>query len=125
MDYQKPAEGILVQNDYGDSKYYRIVCNCHDSTHDITLEVEADETGVSVNHYVNVKTDWWTSPTKFYWLNAFLHRVKLTYYVWIKGYLEYEASTMLTKQQAFNYAYTLNQAIKDVEEFQKKSRKKS
>jgi hypothetical protein len=37
-----------------------------------------------------------------------------------KGYLEQEVEIALTKQQALNYAYTLKQAIQDVEDFRDK-----
>jgi len=123
MDYQKPAEGILLQKDFGDSKFYRIPCDCGNTEDDIILEVESDETGISVRHYVKVKTDWWTMPTRYSWLNSLIHRCKLTWKLWIQGYLDYEATTIMSKQQAFNYAYTLNEAVKDVERFQKENSK--
>jgi hypothetical protein len=34
-----------------------------------------------------------------------------------RGYVEYEASIIMTEQQALNYAETLKLAIKDVEVF--------
>jgi hypothetical protein len=119
MEYQKPAEGILLHRDYGDAYYYRIPCDCGNPDDDLHLEVEADDCGVHVSHYVKVKTNWWDTPTRFYYVNSLIHRLKLTWQLWVKGYLEYEATTILTKQQAFNYAYTLNQAVKNVEEFRK------
>lgn len=122
MDYQTPAQGILVQKDFGSSKLYQISCDCGDVDHDLILEVESDDGLVSVRHYVKVQTDWWARPTQFYWLNSIVHRVKLTWNIWVRGYLEYEAVTYMTKQQAFNYAYTLNQAVKDVEQFQETSK---
>lgn len=118
MNYQPPANGILLQHDLGSSKIYKIACECGDPTHDLTLDVEADGSVISVTHYVKVQTDWWATPTPFYWLNGIVNRINLTWKVWIKGYLQYETSTYMTKQQAFNYAHTLNEAIKDVERFQ-------
>lgn len=124
MNYEKPATGIFLQKDFGDSKCYRIACDCGDTDHDITLDVEAEDSNIIVRHYVKVQTNWWAKPTRFYWVNNIIHRAKLTWNVWFKGYLEYEACTYMTKQQAFNYAYTLNEAVKDVEKFQKESSKK-
>ena len=37
----------------------------------------------------------------------------------IKGYIEYEASIIMSEQQALNYSETLRSAIKDVKEFKK------
>jgi hypothetical protein len=122
MDYQKPAEGILLQKDFGNAKFYRIPCNCGDTDHDVTVEVEAEEYGINVNHYVTVKTTWWDKPTKFYWLNSLIHRCKLTWNIWINGHLEFEVTTAMSEQQAFNYAYTLNEAVKDVKRFQEENR---
>jgi hypothetical protein len=36
----------------------------------------------------------------------------------VKGYLEYETTTVLDKQVALNYAEALKSAVKDVEQFQ-------
>jgi len=87
------------------------------------LEVEAEEYGINVNHYVKVKTNWWAKPTPFYWLNSFIHRCKLTWNVWIKGHLDLEVTTAMSEQQAFNYAYTLNEAVKDVKRHQQERSK--
>lgn len=121
LSYQPPAEGIMLQKDFGNSKMYRVACDCGDPTHDITLDVEAEDSRISVRHYLKVQTDWWATPTQYYWLNSMIHRVKLTWNVWFRGYVEYEAVTFMTKQQALNYTRTINRAINDVEQFQEKS----
>lgn len=107
MEYEKPAEGILKTNDWGNSKSYKIVCNCGGDDHDHNVWIEADECDVSVTIYTRSKSDWR------------INRFRKIWQLLTKGYVEEEVSIMLTKQQAFNYAYTLNQAIKDVEEFRK------
>lgn len=136
MKAEKPAEGILKINDYGNSKWYRVVCGCGQEDHELTVEVEADEMGVSVNTYATVKTDYWTESVKkrydidnpylqeLDWTlkdiwNGFVTRLKLTWAVWTKGYLKCETTVLMSKQQALNYAETLKQAIKDVEDFEK------
>jgi hypothetical protein len=117
MDAQEPAEGILKTNDYGDSKFYLITCQCGNSEDEIRVEVEAEDTGVSVHHWVKVKTARWGRPTQCDWLNGLIHRFKMTYSLWINGYLEYESWTMMSPQQTFNYAYTLKRATDDVRQF--------
>jgi hypothetical protein len=136
MKAQTPAEGILKTNDFGNSKWYRVVCGCGQPDHELTVDVEADEMGVSVNTYATVKTDYWTETVKkrydidnpylqeLDWTvkdiwNGFVTRLKLTWAVWIKGYLKCETTTLMSKQQALNYAETLKGAIKDVEDFEK------
>ena len=136
MKAQAPAEGILKTNDFGDSKWYHVICGCGQPDHTLTVEVEADEMGVSVNTYATVKTDYWTDSVKkrydidnpwlqeFDWvwkdlINGFLTRLRLTWDIWIKGYVRAETTALMSEQQALNYAETLKSAISDVKEFRK------
>ena len=113
MNYEKPAEGILKTNDWGNSKAYKVSCSCGSDGHDHDVWVEADRYDVTVTIYTKVKSNW---------------RVNRFRQIWdllTKGCLEHSVDISLTQQQAFNYAYTLNEAVKDVEQFQKESGKKS
>jgi hypothetical protein len=113
MKTQTPAEGILLHKDYGDAKMYTVTCECGstDCTHQVW--VEAEDTGVSVTTYTSQKTKWW----KF-------NRFQLIWQLLTKGYIEYEASIIMTEQQAVNYARVLNQATMDVAAFRKQRVKK-
>ena len=134
MKAQEPAEGILKQSDFGDSKYYQIVCSCGQEYHSHSLEVEADETGVNVNISVSPKTDYWSElVAKRYdidnpwaqevdWavkdlINGIWTRIKLTWQIWLHGYVCTETTIALTEQQALNYAETQKTAIADVKAF--------
>jgi hypothetical protein len=138
MKAQTPAEGILKTNDYGDSKWYHVVCGCGQPDHSVTVEVEADECGINVNTYATVKTDYWSESVKkrydidspylqeLDWAikdiwNSFVNRLKLTYSIWINGYVKAETTVTMSEQQALNYAETLKSAIKDVETFKKQN----
>jgi hypothetical protein len=140
MKSQTPAEGILKTNDFGNAKYYKVVCGCGQPDHDLDFEVEADETGVNVNTYVSAKTDYWTDAVKkrydidnpwlqefdWFWkdiFNGFVTRLKLTWTVWTKGYIRCESTIAMSEQQALNYAATLESAIKDVKAFRFKENK--
>jgi hypothetical protein len=108
MNAQTPAEGILKTNDWGDSKVYRIACECGDETHNHNMWVEADDASVVVTVYTTGKTNWWS---KTHW-----------YHIWTlltKGYVDTESSVHMTRQQAFNYAHTLLSAVEDVQQFRK------
>lgn len=113
MNYEKPAEGILKRNDWGDSKWYRVDCDCGDSDHHHDIWIEADECDVSVAVYTRVKSKWWS-----------LNRWQKMWTLLTRGYVEYEATICMTKQQTLNYAKTLESAIADVEEFRKQRIKK-
>ncbi len=136
MKAQTPAEGILKTNDFGDSKWYKVVCGCGQSDHELNFEVEADEAGVNVNTYATVKTDYWSESIKkrydidnpwqqeFDWFwkdlwNGLVAKLKLTWTVWTKGYIQCETTITMSEQQALNYAETLKSAIQDVKDFKK------
>lgn len=136
MKAQTPAEGILKTNDFGDSKWYQVVCGCGQPDHTLTVEVEAEETGVNINTYVTAKTDYWSESVKkrydiespylqeLDWAlkdiwNGFITRIKLTWTVWTKGYVQCETTITMSEQQALNYAETIKSAIQDVKDFKK------
>lgn len=142
MKAQTPAEGILKRNDFGDSKFYQVVCGCGQEYHDHNLEVEAAETGINVNLYITVKTDYWSELVeKRYaidspWLqevdwffkdliNGLWTRLKVTWEVWTTGAVTSQSTISMTEQQALNYAETLKSAIKDVEQFRKEKNVKN
>jgi hypothetical protein len=108
MKAQTPAVGIMKTNDWGEAQAYKIECSCGDSNHAHNVWVEADELGVTVTTYTMVKSKWWS-------MNRFQKIWKLL----TKGYVEYEGSVIMTRQQALNYAETLKSAIADVETFGK------
>ena len=133
---QDPAEGILKTSDFGDSKFYKVVCGCGQDDHSIDFEVEAAETGVNVNTFVTVKTDYWTETVKkrydidntwqqefdWFWkdlVNGLIARLKLTWAVWTKGYVECQTTIAMSEQQTINYAETLKKAVEDVKNFKK------
>ena len=139
---QTPAEGILLQKDWGTSKMYQAVCECtsDDCTH--TLDIEADEFGVTVNIYSVQHTDFWHRAVEpkyninniwlqeFDWFwknlwNGFINRLRLTRDIWFKGYVKYQNTLILNEQMALNYAETMKTAIKDVKEFKYGRKEKS
>lgn len=138
MKAETPAQGIMKTGDFGDSKFYKVVCNCGQPDHEIDFEVEASDTGINVNTYVTAKTDYWSETFKkrydinSTWLqeldwvikdlvNGFVSRVKLTWTVWSKGYIKTESTIAMTEQQAFNYAQTIKTAVQDVIEFKSRN----
>jgi hypothetical protein len=108
MKPQIPAVGILKRNNWGDAITYQVVCECHDANHDHNVWVEADDHNVTVTTYTTQKSKWWS-----------LNRWQTIWILLTKGYVEYEANIIMSKQQALNYADTLKKAIQDVENFQK------
>jgi hypothetical protein len=131
---QTPAEGILKTHDWGDSKWYKVVCGCGNEDDAIDFEVEADVSGITVNMYTTQKTDYWTEAVskrydieniwyqEFDWFwkdlwNGLMTKLRLTKNIWWDGHVRYQSTTTMTEQQALNYAETLKSAVKDVKEF--------
>jgi hypothetical protein len=142
MKPQIPAEGIMKTGDYGDSKFYKVVCGCGQPDHEINFEVEAADTGVNVNTYVTTKSDYWSDVFEkrydidsiwlqefdWFWkdaVNGLVRRFKLTWQIWTKGYVQTESTIAMTEQQAMNYAETLKLAVKDVKTLSSKKQRQS
>lgn len=113
MKSEAPAEGILLHRDYGDAKMYTLTCECCSSDCEHNVWVEAEDTGITVTTYTKQKSYWWN-----------MNRWQKIWTLLTKGYIEYEASIIMTKQQAFNYANVLKSAVVDVEEFRKQRKAK-
>lgn len=124
LKYQEPAMGITKTHDWGTSVMYSIPCRCGSPDDEITLEVEADDIHVNVTHYVKVKSRWWVKNDSLYLFRAFWNRVVLTYKLWVRGYVEYQCDTLMTPQQAHNYAHTILRAIEDVQKNFEKNKQK-
>jgi hypothetical protein len=106
MKAQTPAEGILIRKDWGDAKSYVVPCECCGTDCEHNVWVEADDAGVTVITYTKVKSKWWS-----------LNRFQIIWTLLTKGYIEEEASIVMSKQQALNYSETLKNAVLDVEKF--------
>ena len=137
MKIETPAEGIMKVHDWGNSKVYKIVCGCGQPDHDHDVWVEADDAGVNVQIFVTSKSDCWSEAVKpkydidsvwlqefeWFWksiVNDIWRRLKLTWTIWSKGYIETETTVTMTEQQSLNYAEALKSAIIDVKNFRKK-----
>lgn len=139
---QIPAEGIMKTSDWGNSKMYKIQCTCGNDDDSIEFMVEADDLDmITVTTFTTQKTAYWDYPfdvsntykiknsflssvayTTLNVLNGLHHRFKLTWNLWVDGYLKYQQSTLMSEQQTLNYAETLKTAIKDCQEFRKQDR---
>ena len=105
MTAQEPAQGVLLVNDWGTSKMYKAVCDCGDDDCTHTIDVEAEDIGVTVTIYTKTRTNFW-SKTRWQHIWTLL----------TKGYVEFDTSLIMAKQVALNYANVLQLAVKDVEE---------
>lgn len=105
MKEQKPAEGISKINEFWDSVWYQVECECQEPDHCHKVEVEADHEmkSVTVNVYTEVYTPFWSKS-----------RWKMIFEILTKGYAHHEACIILKDQAAVNYAGALRDASKEV-----------
>jgi hypothetical protein len=136
MNAETPADGVMKTHDFGNAKVYKVACRCGQPDHEINVEVESTVCGIDVNTYINTKTDYWTETFKkrydinnqwlqeldWCWkdlINGVVSRVKLTWTIWTKGYVETQSTISMSEQQALNYSEILKSAINDVKDFKK------
>jgi len=137
-----PAAGILKNFDYGDIMYYTVTCQCGNPEDNIrfSVELEADAYDITLTTEFTPRIAYWgsfigSSSFENSWLyridscirniiNALYYKLKLTYDIWFTGEIKYCQTTMMTEQQALNYAATINQSIKDLRKLREKEIKK-
>jgi hypothetical protein len=135
MQAQQPAEGILKSTDFHDYKSYKVSCACGSDDCIQNIAIEADDYHITVHISTRQTTSYWARivdehraiKNRFLekaWytaaglINNIYNRVRITWHVWVKGYVTYESTTLLNQQQALNYAETLQKAVKDVAQLQ-------
>jgi hypothetical protein len=109
MEAQKPAEGILKTDEWGNSKWYYIRCDCGSGDCSHEINVEADDIHVQVHIYSNHHTKWWERK-----------RWSQIWQILTQGYAEMQTTIVLSEQTALNYSEVLKAAIKDVKDFRSK-----
>lgn len=133
---QTPAVGVLLNKDFGDAMLYTVACDCDNSECSHALWVEADDLGVSVTINTTQTSDWWSERVKprydieneflshlnWFWasvINGTIRKIRMTYNIWVKGYVKYESCVLLSEQNAINYANVLITAIQHVKTIHK------
>lgn len=112
MNPQTPAQGILKRNDWGDSMWYSIACDCSTDEHCHEVDIKADECGVNVNIHTTSYTDYADS----FW-DRLKQKFSVTWDIWIKGVVKTQSELAMKEQVAVNYSHTLLKAVEDVKKF--------
>lgn len=113
MKPETPAKGILKTNDFGDSIWYHIHCDCGSQECAHEIEIEADDIHVQVHIYHTQHTKWWEK-----------NRWKQIWQILTKGFADMQTTIVLDEQTALNYSATLKTAMQDVKQFRENSKKK-
>lgn len=132
MTPQTAAEGVAVTACYENAVFFQVICSCgsDNCTHRVCVETNDHE--ITVTTYTTQSTDCWTravnkdfgpADTVFRqikdmavdFVNGVYTRVKLTWAIWFRGNVEYQASIIMNKQTALNYSDTLQKLIKEID----------
>lgn len=111
MKAQTPARGIMLQHDFGDSKNFKVECDCSSDDHAVYMwiEVEKDKDmqDIQVSFYV---TTW----TQEFWRN-WPARLRAVYDILVKGVHKQEHHMILSQQSATNFAHAITNTVKELE----------
>ncbi len=118
MTPQKPAQGISLDNDWGTAKTFNVECDCSSDDHAVKMWIEvqrdADIPDVEVSFYV---TTW----TKNFWQD-WPARLRAVYDILFKGVHKQEHHLLLNKQSAINFAHTIIDTVKELDNGQEASK---
>jgi hypothetical protein len=115
MKAQTPAQGISLDNDWGDAKTFNVECDCTSDDHAVKMWIEVqrdpDVPDVEVSFYVTTWTPVW---------KGWLQRLQAVYDILFKGVHKQEHHMLLNKQSALNFASAIESTVKELEEKYKK-----
>ena len=110
MKAQVPAQGISLDNDWGDAKVFNVECDCSSDDHAVKMwiEVQRDEDipDVEISFYVTTWTPLW---------QGWRQRLKAVYEILVKGVHKQEHHMLLNKQSAINFAEAIKSTVKEME----------
>ena len=135
MKAEKPAQGISKKAEFDDAVWYEVDCECGSPDHYHSIWIERDDEPKLITVYISTEatTDFWTQTvpervekinlpvvswawqTVAYAFNETVRRARLIGRVLFKGYVKYESTIIMTKQQAYNYSKALENAVKELE----------
>lgn len=89
---------VLKEHEYGKSVYYRVACNCGEPSHDLSLEIEADEFPAMTLHFYGQYTipHYWRQNNFF---SRLWERVKFSLRVLFIGHVDVENDFMLMEEE--------------------------
>ncbi|MCX7593148.1 MAG: hypothetical protein N2235_05210 [Fischerella sp.] len=128
LDPQNPAQGIMLDQEFDNAKFYTVSCSCGNPNDQIKLEIEVEDGVITTHVWTKVKTDRWRQTWPImdrdygswlyyikYLINAVTSRIRVIWSVLTRGYVEMESWTILNEQQSVNFAWALHNAVKELQ----------
>ena len=109
MKAQKPAQGISLTADFGNSRNYKVECDCGSDDHSAHMWIEVNHdkeiNEVEVSFYVTTWTPLWT---------GWGARLRAVYDILVKGVHKQEHHMLLKPQAALNLAKTIENTVNEL-----------
>jgi hypothetical protein len=110
MKAQTPAQGISLEQDFGNAKVFNVECDCTSDDHSAKMWIEVqrdrDIPDVEVSFYVTTWTPAWSDWGK---------RLSAIYDILFKGVHKQEHHMLLNKQSALNFAEAIKTTVAELE----------
>ncbi len=110
MKAQQPAQGIMLQGDFGNSRNFKVECDCSSDDHAVHMWIEVnkdtDVQEVEVSFYVNTWTPCW---------RGWGQRLQAVYEILFKGVHKQEHHMILNRQAALNLAKAIENTVQDLD----------
>ena len=111
MKAQMPAQGIMLERDYGDAKNFKVECDCTSDDHSVHMWIEVqrdrDIPDIEVSFYVNT----WTAK---FW-KGWPQRARAIWDILVHGVHRQEHHMLLNRQSALNFAETIKREIAELD----------
>jgi len=111
MKPQTPAQGIMLNRNWGTARSYTIACECGDTDHfpqmwiEVGDENDADFQNVTVTFYVETVSPWYSTS-----------RWRQIWSMLTRGYVKQESTLILNKQAALNLSTVLRNSVAEMQE---------
>lgn len=110
MKAQKPAQGISIDNDYGDARIFNVECDCTSDDHAVKMWIEVqkdkDIPDVELTFYVTTWTPFFAS---------WRERLQAIWDIAINGVHKQQHSMLLNRQTALNMAEAIKSTVRELE----------
>lgn len=111
MKPQTPAQGIMLNRNWGTACSYTIACECGSRDHSANMWIEvgdesdADLQNVTVTFYVETDSPWYS-----------LNRWRQIWTMLTRGYAKQEHALILSKQAALNLSTVIRNSVAEMQQ---------
>ena len=111
MKAQTPAQGIMLDRNWGHARSYTIACECGGRDHfpqmwiEVGDESDAELQNVTVTFYVETVSPWYS-----------LNRWRQIWTMLTRGYVRQESALILSKQAALNLSTVIRNSVAEMQQ---------